>query len=140
MASMATMDRVEIGNDADAITFKVEDLYNSLNNPLNKLIVLGDGGVRFLIPKDMMADFLLRNRHRPGVTLADFLNDSHEAIKNMKSNGVVTVSKAASIEDVARLINSHDNCHEVFVTESGRKHEPVLGWISEHALIRFLNQ
>jgi len=64
------------------------------------------------------------------LTLDDLLTYNNEKIKNMLSRGFGFVSINATLLDAKRVIDSIDECKDVFITENGKSTEPVLGLIT----------
>lgn len=66
----------------------------------------------------------------PAPTITDMKNDKDKDILNAFVNGVAIVAKSATLLDVKNLMDNFVGCQDVFVTETGKRDEDVLGWIS----------
>jgi hypothetical protein len=56
--------------------------------------------------------------------------DLDKDIQNAFNNGVQTIGKNATLLDVKNIMDLLPGCQDVFVTETGKKDEDILGWIS----------
>lgn len=66
--------------------------------------------------------------------LDDLLTYNNEKIKKTLSRGFGFVSINATLLDAKRVIESIDECKDVFVTENGKSTEPVLGLITNNLI------
>jgi hypothetical protein len=62
------------------------------------------------------------------LTLADLLADAD--IKAKIHQGFATVREDATLADVKKEMDKNPNCQDVFVTKTGTRDEPILGWIT----------
>jgi len=69
--------------------------------------------------------------------LQSFIDNNEQRFGHNEINGFVTVSKDISIQKALRLMNSV-KCKDIFVTENGTKNSPVIGWVTDVLVTRFL--
>lgn len=92
---------------------------------------------RYIIHRSVI-DRFLANKAIGGVqnladlTLDDLLKDPE--IKKGIDQGFATVKEDATLADVKKEMDKNPNCQDVFVTQSGGKNEPILGWITNGIL------
>ena len=71
------------------------------------------------------------------LTLTDLLSCADENIKNTLTRGIGFISINANLLDAKRVIDATDECQDVFVTESGKPTEPVLGLITNSRIFQY---
>jgi hypothetical protein len=71
------------------------------------------------------------------LTLTDLLSCADEKIKNTLTRGIGFISINANLLDAKRVIDATDECQDVFVTESGKPTEPVLGLITNNRIFQY---
>lgn len=69
--------------------------------------------------------------------LTDLLSCADEKIKNTLTRGIGFISINANLLDAKRVIDATDECQDVFVTESGKPTEPVLGLITNNRIFQY---
>jgi hypothetical protein len=125
--------RTEVATAADADSLNLKSLYDSLlqQGIRRALIFSKDRKVIYVIHKSLISDYLLRNQNvTTPLTIGTMKTDSDKDVKNAFANGVATVNKSATLLDVKNLMDNLPGCQDVFVTETGKRDEEVLGWIS----------
>lgn len=106
----------------------VKDLYDEvIASKIRRSLIFKDGLIALALHKSILSDFILRNN---AGTIADMKKDPDKDIKNAINNGAPTISKDATLLDAKVLMDNLPGCQDVFVTETGKKTEKVLGWIS----------
>lgn len=114
-----------------------KDLLARLRPPVSRVPVFVHGSkIRYILHDSMiykdkalhggtMQDASGQQRDR---TLADMLDDAE--LKALFT-AVAVVPKSATLADAKSRMEGLANCRDVFVTETGRADEPVLGWITD---------
>lgn len=69
------------------------------------------------------------------LTLQNILDEKNNDIKNMLAKGYGFVSIKATLLDAKKLIDNISECQDVFVTETGKESEPVLGLITNNLIL-----
>lgn len=70
------------------------------------------------------------------LTLGDLLAASDEKIKNTLTRGFGFISINANLLDAKRVIDATEECQDVFVTQSGKPSEPVLGLVTNSRIFQ----
>ncbi|MBV8376474.1 MAG: hypothetical protein JO279_05665 [Verrucomicrobia bacterium] len=68
------------------------------------------------------------------LTLQNLL-DSDAKLKSLFQNGVGFVQVTASLADAKRAMDKIEKCGDVFVTTSGDRKDPILGWITDNKIL-----
>ena len=58
------------------------------------------------------------------------LLDDRADLKTMFENGFVVVKEDANLADAKTAMNSIPDCQDAFVSKSGKKDEPIVGWLT----------
>jgi len=88
---------------------------------------------RYIIHRSVIDQFLA-NKAMTGatnladLTLADLLADPD--IRKKIEQGFATVKETGTLAEVKAAMDKNPNCQDVFVTKTGAKDEPILGWIT----------
>ena len=64
------------------------------------------------------------------LTLADMLAEEPH-LKAMFSSTAAFVGSQSTLAEAKAAMSSVPNCYDVFVTDTGRPEEPVLGWLTD---------
>lgn len=68
------------------------------------------------------------------LTLNDLLTETNTSIKNTLTRGYGFVTITATLLDAKKVIDSIDECTDVFVTETGKNTDPVLGLVTNNMI------
>ena len=71
------------------------------------------------------------------LTLADLLCSTDEKIKNTLTRGIGFIPLYANLLDAKRVIDATDECQDVFVTQTGKASEPVLGLVTNSRIFQY---
>jgi hypothetical protein len=63
------------------------------------------------------------------LTLKDILDDDTDA-KNLFEKSFAVISENTNLADAKAAMDKIENCSDVFVTKTGSKSEPVIGWLT----------
>lgn len=137
-----------IVNKPDSEIKVISDIYNFIqtNKKGERLPIFNSSQiVRYVIHLSVINDFLTQfdNKKFPDLiqikkdelTLSDMLNKSSNNISNIISNSVGFVSKASTLAEVQTLMKNNKFSQDIFITQNGKKDEPVLGWVTNSQLI-----
>jgi hypothetical protein len=82
------------------------------------------------------AEFKQENKGQDTDTLIleDLLNYNDEKIKNTLTRGFGFAAVDATLLDAKRAIDSIDECNDVFITQTGKSTEPVLGLLTNNMI------
>jgi hypothetical protein len=89
-------------------------------------ILNADGAVRYVLHQSLI--YKVKAAQAPGATptLKDMLAD--DALRKL-AEALAFVKTDASLADAKRAMDAVSGCQDVFVTQNGKREEPVLGWL-----------
>lgn len=128
---------------ADDDNTKLSDLAKKFASLERILILDANLVVRFLVYKTMIDKYLgqvaLGSTTLPaGRAVADLtlknLVDSDANWKHLFENSFGFVAETATLADAKSVMDKIDKCGDVFVTKTGKKDEPILGWITDNTI------
>lgn len=129
--------KMEEGKSDQDVT--VAQLKDKLSSDVSRLPVLeADEGPKYMIHQSRIANFLLEGGKETD-TLATFID--HWEKQNLRfgeNNGFVVVSEKAALDEAKRKLDDAPTCQDIFVTKGGTVDEPLIGWISNARLARYL--
>lgn len=70
-------------------------------------------------------------------TLDDMLNKASSQISQTLNFGFHFVKKDATLLDAKKAMDAIPECFDVFITENGKKNEPVLGMITNSKILEY---
>ena len=122
---------------------KLSDLVQKFKHVERIPILNSQLGIRFLIYKGMIDKYLAQfsqgknlpeGKQVADLTLKDLL-DSDPATKKLFESSFAFVAQTATLADAKHEMEKIDKCGDVFVTSTGKKDEPILGWITDNTII-----
>ena len=133
----------DIDKKAEADILIKKDLIDFINSNKKgeRLPILDNNNIlRYIIHKSTLTDFAfnlsvkkypkIADKTPETATLADAINSSDSEMLTSLTKGAAFVSKAATVFDVQQKIINNSLCQDVFVTETGKDSEPIIGWIT----------
>ena len=121
---------------------QLNDLLNTFKD-LERMPLTDDQRMAYLVYKGMIYRFIsqkaMKKEDVSKLTLKDLL-ESDSSLKLLFEKSFGFVSKAATLADAKTVMDAISRtikCEDVFVTESGKSDEPVLGWITNKAIARY---
>lgn len=97
-----------------------------------------DGAVRWIVHlstiNDLLGQAALEGKSGHDLTFADLVADPVR--RKMLSDSFVVVSEAATLADAKAALEQVRGREDVFVTRTGNRDEPVLGWITDNSIAR----
>jgi hypothetical protein len=98
-------------------------------------VVSAEGHPLYIVHRSMIEQFMLSHalsgaggKSLDELTLADLLDDPK--MTEIFAGTFAVVSKEATLADAKAAMRKTPNCLDVFVTDTGRRDEPVLGWLT----------
>jgi hypothetical protein len=96
--------------------------------------------VKHIIHKSTFTYFLVKKVKESGVavesiTLKAILEENEPTIKNMLDYSLSFVSINSNLLDAKKAMEAIPECQDVFVTQNGRRNEPVLGLITNNMIL-----
>ncbi len=71
------------------------------------------------------------------VTLKDLLESNNEQFKKMLNRSVGFISISANLLDAKRVMDATEECFDVFVTQTGKNSEPILGLLTNNRIFQY---
>lgn len=126
---------------------KIKELYALLNETVTRIPVFDHKLVlKFIIHQSFIFKFIFEKSKEASamgssinienLTLGDFLN--HPGMREIVSEAVAFISKDSVILNAKEAMESIVNCQDVFITETGSRDEPVIGWLTNSDIGRCL--
>lgn len=96
--------------------------------------------VKHIIHKSTFTYFLVKKVKESGVavesiTLKAILEENEPSIKNMLDYSLSFVSINSNLLDAKKAMDAIPECQDVFVTQNGKRNEPVLGLITNNMIL-----
>lgn len=126
------------GEKEDNLTIK--DLLSGMKAPATRIPVLGStGSALYILHESTLNKFIARQAvERPAeaatVTLANLLADP-DLGRLAKTFGIVAAD--TTLAETKQKMEETPNCSDVFVTQTGKPAEPVLGWLTNVTLEKY---
>ena len=132
----------ELRTDRDSATVLLEDLLKFMyENKITRLPILNERKeVRFMIHRSIFESFIAQqamagakiNPPSPlgDLSLHDLETGAPTDIQKVLNYAWGFVSLDSNLRDAQLIIERVDVCQDVFVTQTGKNTEPVLGWIT----------
>lgn len=143
MRPIRDMVSLTLASGATPATIPLRDLKAKLVGNVSRLPVLeSDRSVLYMIHESRIDQYLAGSGTTPDDTLEQFITAQEAAPEPARfghGHGFLTVSEAASLTDVKRLIDSRRSVQDVFVTRTGQPDSEALGWVSNIRLARYLH-
>jgi hypothetical protein len=136
--SMIPVDRIDTMKVDD--TTPLRDIVDFLRkHSRQRLPIFSERGViRFIVHLSTINAFLshcaLEKRSLDGLTFGDLIAEPAHAELLRTSFGVV--GETATLAEAKAALEQHREREDVFITRSGGRDEPVLGWITDNDLVR----
>ena len=139
--SVMTSEQNMFYRDLDALDpseLLLKDLIGEIeSNRRTRLPILQDRRAKMIVHASMIDRFVRQQVFHGAdantLTLQSLLDDP--AMRAMFEGSFAFVAKDESADTAAENMQAVKGCHDVFVTETGSKDEPVVGWICDRDLI-----
>lgn len=113
---------------------KIMDLRQKIiDNKIKRWPILQENIYRYIIHKSIFDEYLtdkLNAQNYEDLTIADMKKDGNDWIKRVLEKGAKFIPENATLYDAKLKMDEEEACNDVFITRTGGKNEPVLGWIS----------
>lgn len=125
-----------VKSDTEALALTLDKLRAEFERikPFYRLpLLLPDGVVVYILHRQPLDSFLADQSPTPAkeLTFGDLLLSSHgERVRHAAG----FVSKAATLGEAKSHMEAKAHCQDVFITESGKPTERVLGWLTNNAI------
>jgi hypothetical protein len=139
MKPLAKIDHVVIPDGKTEADIRIDHLKARMNRAVTRLpVVNAKEHPKYMLHAGTI-DRYLASGGLPADTLAKLLAD--EKAKNHEfgaGRGFVTVSEKATVAQAKKAMDDVKDCQDIFVTKTGGTDEPLVGWISNTRLQRYL--
>ena len=89
-----------------------------------------------MVHESTVSKYLAADEHERGNALRSLV-DAHAEFVTLDS-GFVVVPESATIATAKTKMAQARACQDIFVTKSGNPEEPILGWVSNVRLAKFI--
>jgi hypothetical protein len=141
MRPLALIKYMTLGSDNNVKLSNIVETFGSFER---FLFLNADSSFRFLIYRSMIDRFVSRfslGSPLPAgatttgdLTLSNLL-DSDAKLRTLFESSAGFVPVTSTLADAKRVMDMIDKCADIFVTQSGDKKEPILGWITDTAIL-----
>jgi hypothetical protein len=136
MIEIGKADKLQLKKSQDPESLKLKDLIDQMTKAKRqRLPVLDEKGAPvYIIHLSSLTDFVARQALGAagaavaGLTIADLKNQRADLFRMI--GAWACVKRTATLADAKQTMDALRNCSDVFVTESGRIDEPVIGWVT----------
>lgn len=119
---------------------KIGELYNKFKGVVTRLPIFdSECKVKYLIHQSELSKYIAakccdNSESKPKtdilhLTLEEFLSDP--ITKELVSGSMAFVSKDATLREAKAIMENTTKCRDIFITETGKPAEPVLGWLPD---------
>jgi hypothetical protein len=119
---------------------KLSDLYNKLTtHKVTRLpIINSKNQIKYIVHESKINSYILNNNiDAKNISLKTFLEDNNQFnIKNNEDRKFIIVSQNISLEDAQKKLRECISCKDIFVTESGKEEEEIMGWVPDVHLLK----
>jgi hypothetical protein len=143
---MIAKSKIFYKNVTDVNQTKLIDIlqkFNESNDVWSRLPILDDDGrLQYIVHRTLIDKFLVDKLWNPDptapktvdqFTVEDLLQDPKFQKRSESNFGMV--SQDSTLADVKDVMDSIPDCKDVFVTQTGKPDEPILGWITNSIII-----
>ncbi len=143
MIPIGQADKLQMKRNQDPEKLVLKDLIDQMvKAKRNRLPVLSEtGAAMYVIHRSTLTEYVAEKAlgaaagaAPPSLTIADLKNERSDLFK--KINAWACVGQAMTLAHAKQSMEAVADCSDVFVTESGRSDEPVVGWITNVEISR----
>ena len=121
---------------------RLSEFCNLFSDTVNRLPIINpDDSPKYIIHQSRIQAYLLSSaKNSDSDTLAKFIEDSKGSnIEFGYKKGFVIVSEKSTIAEAKLTMEQFSpSCQDIFITKGGTEKEPLLGWISNVRLSKYL--
>jgi hypothetical protein len=140
------MDVVSMGDDRSEDEMTLQELHGMLSDRVTRIPVLGPNEtLAYIIHESVLAKFIAdramessgqpTNTDLAQISLRGFLADA--SVHRRVADSAAFVPPEACLDEVRTEMLKRKNCRDVFVTQSGKADEPVIGWLTNIDIERY---
>jgi len=129
------------GKDLSLFKLKADGLDFLEQKKIKRVIILDDSDrAKYVIHRDLITSFALgevaKGKKIEDLTFKDMVDDGTPEIKNTIPNSVQYLGIDANLLDAKTLMDQNKTCLDIFITQTGKAEEPVLGWITNVTIMQ----
>ena len=121
---------------------KLQEIHEKMiKGEVSRLPILNfDESARYIIHDSRIQTYFFNNYDRKdSATLADFIKDNEKnKIEFGLNRGFIVVSATTPIEKAKQTLEKCTTCQDIFITETGSENDPIIGWVSNIRLSKYL--
>jgi len=139
MRPFSDTDHFEIKDGKTEADIKLSELTSLFKGKVTRLpIVDAEGKVRYMLHASSIDKYLAAG-HKPDDTLETFIQTQQQAgFQYGPNKGFVVVSKQTFLDTAKRKMEAVAPCQDIFITSGGSEDEPLVGWISNLRMAKYL--
>ena len=99
-------------------------------------IVDKDNHILYMVHESQITKYLVNESSKKEDTLEKFIQSINYSIA--EDSGFVVVSQKTSLKEAKEKMEKNPSCKDIFITENGTSDEPIIGWISNIRLSKYL--
>lgn len=141
MRSAAEVVKFKIAAGQSAKTVKVADVKALYQGDISRMPIVDQDDVPLFMLHSSSLDRFLVNGGQLTDSFDKLLTDEKaRGFEFGPGRGFVLVSKTSTIAAAKKAMEDAKNCQDIFVTETGAAKEPLLGWVANTRLSKFLQR
>ena len=140
MRPIAAMTYEQLGGDRTAATVTLAQLRAKFSDIITRLPVLTDElKPVYMIHASSVDKYLADPSHLDTSTLEQFISDQAQAgIFYDAQRGYALLAETASVADAKQSLEASTTVQDVFITTKGTADEPLVGWVANTRLSKYL--
>lgn len=130
---------IKLSNEISEDHLKLSDIRKRFVGSVSRLPIIDVHGMPKYIIHQARIDFYLVTYEKEDVTLRVFLDTLRlDGLSFGLDSGFVVVSEKTMIATAKQKMESILGCQDIFVTMQGNPNEPLMGWISNVRLMKYI--
>ena len=109
------------------------------SDEINRLPIVDENReIQYMIHESKLNKYLLTTQ-KDKSSFVEFLSMTKEGLSPFgKNRGFVVVSQLSSLAEAKQKLETNRESQDIFITKTGSSKEPILGWISNTRLTRYM--
>ena len=142
MRAFNETEHIQITKEQNEKNIKVSELrgkFNPERNITRLPIVTADRSPKYMIHESKVSQYLLAEGGQETDNLEDFIKKMKKKKVEFGINkGFVLVAENTTVAEAKRKLDEISSCQDIFVSKGGNPNEPLIGWISNTRLGKYL--
>lgn len=141
MRPLGEMGIIKLDNDASLDTLTIKSILERMVDHKSRIPLLSPKGYPLYMVHSSSIDRFVSEGGKKDATLKKFLEQMEKfGLKYGPDDGFITISSSASIAQAREKLDQHRSAQDIFITKTGSSDEPLLGWISNTRLLKFIDK